>query len=297
MKKYLTSLLTTLARPLLGKGIIDSHFPFAIRLYERIYAATQTETVQEVAIPLKKRLQVFTRDIGVGFPLLTTGKYEPLQTNLFLEYLHPGTTVLDVGANVGYYTVLASEKVGPKGVVFSFEPDPENFQLLKENLHLNSCKNVQAEQKAVTNQDAEIEFTIEATNKGESAVASENSKGKRYRIPGVRIDTFLPLQKVKKLDVIKIDIEGAEIQALQGMKQTIATSNSLTLFIEYNPSRIKLYGSKPDDLLKLLEGLGFTLKTIIDETRSLKLPYSDENLAKTMRHTTYCNLICAKEST
>ncbi|MEM6996443.1 MAG: FkbM family methyltransferase, partial [Myxococcota bacterium] len=93
-------------------------------------------------------LELNPEDRTLSETLWRTGTWEALQTKALLERLEPGDTFVDVGANLGYYTVLAAKKVGPSGRVFAFEPDPESFALLKRNVDRNGLTNITAENKA-----------------------------------------------------------------------------------------------------------------------------------------------------
>ena len=89
------------------------------------------------------------RDRVITPSMLAYGTWEPVETSLLLDNLRPGDTVIDVGANVGYYTLLAARKVGPRGKVVAFEPDPESFSFLKRNVKANGFTNVVLEQKGL----------------------------------------------------------------------------------------------------------------------------------------------------
>ena len=94
--------------------------------------------------------------------------------------------------------------------------------------------------------------------------------------------------------LVKMDIEGAEVLALQGARRTFLSCRSIRLFIEYNPSSIERLGYQAEMLLTLLRELRLEITDIVDETRGGVLAYSPENLSRTLRHTTYCNLICQR---
>lgn len=286
------TLLKTIAKPFLGKGIIDSHFPFLIIIYQKIYLLFQKDEEKEVSIPLKSRLIVHTNDVGVGFPLLLKGEYEKTQTEIFLSTLKPEDTVLDIGANIGYYTVLAGKAVGQKGRIIAFEPDRENNILLDKNITLNKLTNVTVINKAVSRSTATLEFNS-APNKAESGLSQGKETGS-YTVCAIALDDFLSSQNFKKINVIKIDIEGAEIGALEGGRKELSKMKDVTLFIEYNPASLKLYQKDPTELLAIISDFGFTIEHIIDHTQDKLLPYSQNALQRVLGHTTYCNLICKK---
>lgn len=273
-------ILKKIAKVFLGKGFIDKFAPFLIPVFERFYIASQKSEAKIVKIPNGK-LKVTTKDTSVSLSLLAKGSYEPKETELVLKKLKRGDVFFDIGANIGYYTVLASKKVGPRGRVFAFEPDFENFKQLSENVKLNKCKNVVLENKAVSDRNGRIKFKIEHLKKGESRA----SKNGQISVPTIKLDNY------GKIDVLKMDIEGAEIMALRGAKKTL-NRRGIKLFIEYNPGSLEEFARGPNELLRLIRQLGFGLISIVDETRGQILPYSEMNLKSVMNHTTFCNLYC-----
>ncbi|KKR76503.1 MAG: Methyltransferase FkbM [Candidatus Levybacteria bacterium GW2011_GWA2_40_8] len=291
MRKVILRLLKTTSKPFIGKGFIDKHFHFLIPVFEFFYTLLQKREKIIVKLPLDLRLKVFSDDPGVGMSLISRGSFEPALTNIFLKTLRSDQVFLDIGANYGYYTILASKLVGKSGRVFAFEPDPENIELLQENIDLNNCTNVAIEQKAVSEKNGKIFFESQKFNKGESAI-SRGSSG--ISVESIALDSFGTKRDIRRVDVLKIDVEGAEIGVLKGAKKLISESRELTLFIEYNPSRIEYYGGKPQELMTLLSELGFQILNIADESKGIKLSFSLSNLEETLKHTTYCNLICFK---
>lgn len=294
MKKIVKQIIQFPVRVLLGKGIVDKYAPFLIPLFQKAYAVLQGDRIREVTLAYNLTLKVFAKDVGISLPLLLKGKYEPLSTKRFLGVISPGNTVIDIGANVGYYTVLAAYAVKNNGAVIAFEPDAENCRLLDANVKYNNFSNVLVRPYAVSDSNGKKLFDSHTASKGESALAVKNSSSTRT-IQSVTLDSEVKRLKLQKVTVIKMDIEGAEILALQGAKETIR-KNPVTLFIEYNPSRIEYYGYKPHAQLNLIENLGLEIKEIIDESCSKVLPYSEKNLAYVLSHTTFCNLVCIKSS-
>jgi FkbM family methyltransferase len=289
MKKLLINSLKKIAKPLLGTGVIDTHLPFLIPLFQTLYGRLAGKKEVVLEIPLGVKLTVFQNDIGVGLPLLLKGAFEPMQTGIFLQKVKQNTVFVDIGANCGYYSMLAG-KLATKGKVIAFEPDSENFALLVKNTTLNGLKNITAQQKAVSDKDGISYFSSEKLNKGESSL-SKDLKGEA--VQAVTLDSYLKSKKISHIDVLKIDIEGAELFALKEAFVSLKNGPT-TLFIEYNPSRIEFYGFEPEELIERVKQLGFKIESIIDETKKQILPYSEGNLGSVMSHATYCNLLCHK---
>jgi len=125
-----------------------------------------------------------------------------------------GDIVVDCGSYFGNFTVYASKAVGPKGKVYSFEPDLENFIMLQKNIELNGCKNVVLVNAGVYSKDTIIKFN----SGGLGSMIDSNGTSK---IKVVSLDNYILRNKIKKVDFIKMDIEGAEIEALIGMNKLL----------------------------------------------------------------------------
>lgn len=290
MKQSIIKILKNIAKPLLGKGIIDRHFPFLLRGFEIFYGFMQGNQTKIVAIPLDSKLKIYSGDIGMGLPLILKGAYEKETTKQFISKVKQKETIFDIGANAGYYTILASKAVGNSGNVFSFEPDPKNYDLLKENISLNNLNNVKAFRKALSNKTGDAFFESKKFNRGDSSL----SESGEITIPTTTLDAFTSEINLKRANLIIVDIEGAEIDALNGGKIFFSNCTNLTLIIEYNPSSLYRFGFKGEDLIKTLQSLQFEITEIIDDQKQTTIPYSEENLRKIMSHTTFCNLICSK---
>jgi FkbM family methyltransferase len=143
------------------------------------------------------------------------GTYEPEQTRLFQDQVTAGATVLDVGAHVGYYTLLASVLVGPKGRVCAFEPNPENHEFLSRHVLLNGLTNVMVENAAVSNSNGTASFDF-GTGSGTGRLAEHGVLDVRT----VRLDEFCRERKVEP-GFLKIDVEGAELEVLRGADEII----------------------------------------------------------------------------
>ena len=183
------------------------------------------------------------------------GTYELDKQVLFTKELKPEMVVYDIGANVGYYTLLASTLVTNEGKVYSFEPFPENVAYLNKHLELNKISNVSVIEKAISNQNGKLKFEI-----GENNSVGKISDTGTIVVETISIDDFIK-QGYPKPDVIKMDIEGAEYVALTGAHHLLKSNkpiiflathspelrtNCLNLLFEYG-YRITCIGNKPLD--------------------------------------------------
>ena len=168
----------------------------------------------------------------------------------------PGMAILDIGANVGFYSILFSRLVGDTGKVYAFEPDKLNFFRLRENT--KKYKNIIINNLAVSDKSGDILFypSGDLNVNGKTYDSGENRKP--LKIKCVSIDDYLG--DSEKIDLVKMDIEGYEYFALQGMVRLLERSDKITILTEFWPYAIKKSGIQPDLLIKFLEGIGFEIK-------------------------------------
>jgi len=150
------------------------------------------------------------------------GAWESEVTRVLTSTVKQGMTVIDIGAHIGYYTLLFAKSVGPSGRVFSFEPHPSNFDLLSKNVQLNKLMQVQPLNQAVFSHAGEITISVpdDQPNSGNGSACI--AKGvQQFRVSAISLDAFCEKFTVRP-DVIKMDVEGAEYEVLRGAEQVIA---------------------------------------------------------------------------
>lgn len=225
---------------------------------------------------------------------LLKGSKEPFTRQLFNQVMKPGMVVLDIGANVGYYTLSAARRVGPQGKVYAFECDPRSYRFLLHNVKLNKCsKNVVPVSKAVAHQAGVVPFFLSGRSASLSSLWRKKEGWPFLDVECTTVDEILGNQQVH---VIKMDIEGSEIHALHGMQKTLCNTDEVIMFVECNPSALSDAGGSVDILLAQLEGFGFRVQVIHEKERSLR-PVSDEiYAARDARGKRNCvNLYCSKD--
>lgn len=195
--------------------------------------------------------------------------FEPYTTRLFKQAIKPGATILDIGAQFGYFSLIAGKLVGKKGKVYAFEPVPSNFELLVRNIQMNKSSNlIQPIQKAVGEKQGEVKFFVYRDSDSHSMYRHPTAFVREtISVDCVAIDEFL---KGRPVDVIKMDVEGHEPYALGGMRKTISKNKNLVLFTEFAPAYLQRAGVEPKDYLKKLQELGFTIRLIDEVSYSLK---------------------------
>lgn len=240
---------------------------------------------------------LFSRIKGIQFPTRVTGsklqianwrvkylmgwsEYETLP--YIKHYVHPGMTVLDIGAHIGYYTNLLIDRLGSTGKLYAFEASPENYSILIKNTSANKRKNVFVYQVAVSDHDGVLNLYVSPGHSNHSLVKNFQPSTKIIPVQSVRLDTFLDVQKI---DFVKMDIEGAEPLALNGMRRLIQASPNMIMIIEYNSVALAAAYSSPRYLLNLLDELGFQYKAI--------LPNGD--LGTLLEDKKTINLLCFKK--
>lgn len=263
----MSNILELVAKKFMGKGI-DKRFPFLVGFYKEIYARFSSEGEVEIKIPLSSKLFVSKKDSGLGLMLRAKGNFEPVQTKKFIKSIKKGDVVLDIGANIGYYSVLASKLVGKKGKVYAFEPDPRNLKLLYKNLEVNGCQNVVVVEAALGSKKGKLFLTQDISNPGESSLA-KGKKGKKILVDVIRLDDFVRQKRIKNVDLIKIDVEGAELEVLRGGLATLKKARDLKIFIECNAPALRKFGESGISLCAFLKGLGLEIKEIPGEPNNL----------------------------
>lgn len=159
------------------------------------------------------------------------GTYECEQTRLFREHLRPGDTVLDVGAHVGYYSLLSSVFVGDQGEVWAFEPNPQNAGFLRRHVELNRRGNVRVTQAAVAEAEGTARFDF-GTGSGTGYLA----EGGALEVRTVRLDDFCRDHGLR-VSAVKIDVEGAEMAVLEGAAETIRRERP-TIFLSTHGAEV-----------------------------------------------------------
>ncbi len=223
--------------------------------------------------------------------LILGGSYEPSTTCIFKRHVQKGMTVIDIGAHVGYYTTFAATLVGGEGKVLAFEPDPATYKLLCKNIEINGFRNVVPVQKAVAREVSTRQMYLRPD--GRTSRLHHTGETLTVQVEAVSLDQYLGT--LSKVDFIKMDIEGAEYEALLGMEGMIKHNDNLTLVTEFCPFLMERAGYNPGDYLRRLSELGFTLYMIddragVDEDKMLG-PMS-ENFS--VRGERSFNILCVK---
>lgn len=221
----------------------------------RLLAGVSTGQVRCHGMTLHYRLE----DMGVISTILLYGDYEPETTMAVLQLLRPGMCFVDLGAHIGYFSVLAARAVGPSGRVWAFEPAGSTRQVLCLNLAENDVDDiVTVVPRAISDSSGWVRFAID----------NESSVSNRMAMPGdleattedveaTSLDEYFAARDWPEVNLIKMDVEGAELAALRGMDELNRRNPGLALIFEVNPPNLAHQGLAPGLLFEELKERGF----------------------------------------
>ncbi len=248
-----------LERLLGGRGL-RARYPAIARAYDTIFRPVPRRAVAVGVHGMK--LFVDPHDHGIGQPLLRGGEYEPEETAFVRRVVRPGMVFVDLGANVGYYTCLAARLVGATGRVYAFEPDPDNFGLLRRSLRANRLDNVAAERAAISDASGRGVLQRSLLNHGAHRLLSVGGARLSRGVRTTTLDAALAGRETA-VDFIKMDIEGWEPHALAGMERLLARSRDrVTILSELSPAAIHHSGRDPAAFLREFGERGFRLWSV-----------------------------------
>ncbi len=200
-------------------------------------------------------------DYAVGLTILTSKTYEPNVTRVLIHILKPGMTVLDVGANIGYFSLLMSTLVGKEGRCIAIEPNPHNIKLLLASKKLNGFTQLQILQAAAGDTWGILHLNTIYSNGVVSPVNGDiNEIFQRETVLSLKIDDILP--RDVRVDVIKIDVEGAEFNALSGVLRCIERDRPI-IISEFMPGALQgISGITPEEYLNFIINHGYYLSVL-----------------------------------
>ncbi|MDI6765221.1 MAG: FkbM family methyltransferase [Bacteroidota bacterium] len=226
--------------------------------------------------------------------LLRDGVFEQAETELIRTILKPGDTFIDIGGNIGYYTLIAANIVKDSGKVIAFEPEPKNFAILNNNVELNNFYNVTLIPKALSDKRGHFKLFLNRLNTGAHHLYDTGDGSEFLNVEVTTLDEYL-YANPSKVDVIKMDIEGYEPFAFRGMKNTIKMNPNIKILSEFSPEMIMKAGDTPLDYIKDLRSLGFIIN-IIDEHEHLISNISDGYLFDYCKINYPVNLFCVRQN-
>ena len=185
--------------------------------------------------------------------------YEPRDLALVQSLVPAGGVCVDVGANVGFYSLHFARLVGPSGRVFAFEPDPRNAARLRRNVALNAFEAiVEVAETAVSGRDGRATLhRSDPDHSGWGSLAAHAEETSKVEVATTTLDSFLDARAIERVDFLKADVEGSEIELLRGAARSLRKGCLRRLFIEFNGVRLAERGLGLEDFLRPLENAGY----------------------------------------
>jgi FkbM family methyltransferase len=186
--------------------------------------------------------------------------FENTERSFVERFLRPGMTVLDIGAHHGYYTLLASRKVGPSGLVLAIEPSPRERKKLRLHLRINRCKNVQVESRALGEAEGSAElYLIRGTETGCNSLRAPYvaQDTERVSVSVECLDRVLQDHRIERVDFIKLDVEGAELSVLRGARQLLSNKPRPVILAEVQDIRTRPWGYRALEVVRYLSSVNY----------------------------------------
>lgn len=230
-----------------------------------------TKRSRDLPVFGKMRLRCYPNSRGAAMMIYSGGWYDYDDMDFVRRYLRPGDCVLDVGANIGVYTLLAASVIGPTGKIVAYEPNAESFDRLLENIQINGIQEqVDARRAAVGESRGSVKFhkKQDVSNRIAHANETANEPDAFEEVPCVVLD-----EECKDIPFVlgKIDIEGAEMMAFRGMTQLLRAGNPPVWLLELKDRLLRPFGTSAREVADLLGSQGYQLAVYEADDRQLKL--------------------------
>jgi FkbM family methyltransferase len=272
-------------RSLPGRGLLACR--------RRLYARRQRKG-QLIEVPLPTSPSIWLYPAGQIAELLYTCRFERTELALMLRFLKPGMGVLDIGANVGLYTIVAFKTVGPGGTVIAFEPSTESYERLLSNLSLNHVTSVSVVKKALADRvypDAMIRrdpgyrdgdrYLATRKTKNVPAAGKPEDSGDGELVPVTSLDHYLYVERAScpPIQFLKMDIEGGEYAVFRGARRFLEENPGVVIMFECTPQGCRCAGCTQEEVFELLRELGFGVYAWMSEKAGWVFDYDSVKLA------------------
>lgn len=203
-----------------------------------------------------------TTDKGISLDLILDGIREKIATREFKKKLKPGMFIADIGANIGYYALMEAKAIGNKGKVYAIEPSPDNVELLKKNIKENGYRNIEVIQSAIGSENKPGKLFLSSARN----VCSIHNPTKRS--VDVKIRTLDSILNNKRVDFVRMDVEGYEYEIIKGMEKILSRKNKPGLFIEVHEEGMG--ERKTKEFFEMLKSYGYSFKIYREFLTELK---------------------------
>jgi FkbM family methyltransferase len=235
------------------------------------------------------KMFVDSRDVSIAPHLILEGVYEEHTDAVLRRIVKPGMHVVEIGANVGLFTLLMARRVGPRGSVYAFEADPTLACIASDNLEVNGLGHIGTiDTRAVSNADGMLAFRAALRHRGGGTLVHDlqqipeltESERETIEVRAVTLDRFVA-DYGRKIDFLKIDAEGAEADIIHGGQNIFGDARyPTTVMMEFAPAFMHKAGTDPAIQLQELAGAGFRFSRVDDRRRRLVPTNSAELLAR-----------------
>jgi FkbM family methyltransferase len=243
----------------IGQGLGLSKITSLQNLYGRIARQGLPDSDLWIMVDGQRMLIPSPRHNIIGQMLYMHGAWEEAVTRFLCGILHPGMTVMDVGAHIGYYTLLMAKRITPDGRVFSFEPNPAVRKYLEENIRANGYSSIDVFPFALFSRDGV--GVLEGQDNLNSCLKPDMAKGHEDLVQFARFDGIQSKLGIDRIDVIKMDVEGAEMDILIGM-QNYLKAHYPALIIEVHLKGLPQFGYDPAAPSEFLRALGYSVSNV-----------------------------------
>ena len=220
--------------------------------------------------------------------------HEKTETEIVKQVVKEGDIVIDVGAHIGYYTLIFAKIVGNKGKVFAFEANKKNFEVLEKNVLKNNFKNIICENMIVSDKIGKVQmYSLDSSTANR---LFDEGNNENIEVDSITLDEYFK-KRSKKIDFIKLDIQGAEPLAIKGMNKIIEDNSELKIIQEWWPDGIKKFDIEPTEHIINLQKKGYEIIEI-DDTQNELIKTTSEKLIKKYPNKKIqdINLFCIKNS-
>ena len=206
-----------------------------------------------VLLTSKKGMDI--KEDSIYKQLALDGQREFEATKIIKQIIKPGYKIFELGANVGYYALLEAKLIGESGKIYAVEPEKNNFTILKKNIELNRLKNIKVDNIAISDKDGQYPLYVTANSNLHSMIKPKSGDYREEMVVTKSVDSYLA--EKGGINYLRMDIEGYEFQALQGMDNTLKNNPGLKLFIELHAHLMKT--KQTIAILQKLKSFGFEI--------------------------------------
>lgn len=273
------------ARLFAGRGL--ERYPLIVGVNNRVIARLKPNVHRVHGHQLRL-------DSSDSLRLSVLGVHEPLLTSLIEQEVGPGSTAIDIGAHIGYFSLLLAKAVTDTGRVIAFEPESQNAALLRTNIKINGYANIEVIEKAVADTAGSHSLHVSPYNRGAHTMFySTKYVCSHVQVETVQLDIILAGQSI---DFIKMDVEGAEGLVLRGAQELLRENDDLIVAMEVFPYRMDVSGVSVEECLQLLHSTGFRVYAVREDIASIKKVVSVRDIFKdgTRKRLRNGNIICVK---